>query len=85
MIRIRKVPLKMLNVYEYELGYTPSNLKKIRAKYSLTQQDVADITESKWRSVARWEADIASENRSDMPHKKWVALLEYCKTACTDK
>nr|DAK44109.1 MAG TPA: Transcriptional regulator [Caudoviricetes sp.] len=29
-----------------ELGYTPNNLKALRREYGLTQQQVADITES---------------------------------------
>ena len=40
-----------------ELGYTPNNLRAIRAKYGLTQKQVAEITgTSKLFTVGRWEA-----------------------------
>ena len=42
-----------------ELGYTPNNLRSIRAKYGLTQKQVAEITGLKtWHPVNRWEAPI---------------------------
>ncbi len=66
--------MKMNN--DWELGYTPNNLKKIRKMYGLTQQDVASLTEtSTWRSVARWE----KEEGDKMAYPKWIKLLEALK------
>lgn len=66
---------------EIEFGYTPNNLKSLRARYGLTQAQVASITGvMSWRSVARWEADVADENYSSMPHQKWVSLLNVLKS-----
>lgn len=65
-----------------ELGYTPVNLKAIRAKYGLTQKQVASITGSKTvYIVQRWEADVSAKGHSDMPHTKWLRLLEHIKQA----
>lgn len=61
-----------------ELGYTPSNLRILREQHGLSQQQVADITSTKtWHSVSRWEAPIDSAYHADMPHRKWVLLLEH--------
>lgn len=38
-----------------EFGYTPANLKGLRQKYGLTQQQVADITKSALPTAQRWE------------------------------
>lgn len=56
-----------------ELGYTPNNLKAIRAKHGLTYQQVADATgTASWRTAAKWE-----RNEADMPYKKWQMLLHF--------
>ncbi|MFC2416876.1 MAG: helix-turn-helix domain-containing protein [Eikenella corrodens] len=61
-----------------ELGYTPNNLRAIRAKYGLTQKQVAEITgTSKLFTVGRWEAAVGAPNHADMPHTKWLRLLGY--------
>lgn len=65
-----------------ELGYTPNNLRAIRAKYSLTQKQVAEITGLKtWHPVNRWEAPVGATYHADMPHTKWLRLLEHIKQA----
>lgn len=61
-----------------ELGYTPNNLRALRKKYNLTQQQVANIFNSKnWQIVTRWETSVGKPNHSNMPHDKWVKLIEY--------
>lgn len=62
-----------------ELGYTPANLKALRQKYGLTQQRVADITESKLKTAQKWEASPSMSSYANMPHTKWLKLLEYLK------
>ena len=62
-----------------ELGYTPANLKALRQKYGLTQQNVADITESKLKTAQKWEASPSMSSYVNMPHTKWLRLLEYLK------
>ncbi|WP_308021507.1 helix-turn-helix domain-containing protein [Neisseria mucosa] len=60
-----------------ELGYTPANLKALRQKYGLTQQRVADITGVALATAQRWEASPNQKSYANMPHTKWVILLDY--------
>lgn len=59
-----------------ELGYTPANLKALRQKYGLTQQQVADITGVALATAQRWEANPNQRSYSNMPHTKWLELLQ---------
>lgn len=61
----------------FELGYTPNNLKALRQKHGLTQQAVADITETSLTTAQRWEASPNQSSFANMPHTKWLKLLEY--------
>lgn len=61
----------------FELGYTPNNLKALRQKHGLTQQAVADITETSLTTAQRWEASPALSSYANMPHTKWLRLLQY--------
>lgn len=63
-----------------ELGYTPNNLKSIREKHGLTQQRVADITGVALATAQRWEASPKQKSYANMPHQKWLKLLEYVKS-----
>ena len=67
---------------DFELGYTPKNLRTIRKKYSLTQQQVADITHTaNYRTVVKWETDLdSSAQRADMSYAKWKMLLDFTKS-----
>ena len=60
-----------------ELGYTPNNLKALRQRYNLTQQAVADITASKLKTAQKWEANPSMSSFANMPHTKWLKLLEH--------
>ena len=60
-----------------EFGYTPNNLRAVRAKYGLTQKQVAEIVGLKtWHPVKRWEAPIEASYHADMPYTKWLKLLD---------
>lgn len=60
-----------------ELGYTPANLKALRQQHGLTQQNVADITGAKLKTAQKWEASPSMSSYANMPHTKWLKLLEY--------
>jgi len=64
---------------QFELGYTPNNLKALRQEYGLTQQQVADITGSTIKTAQKWEASPSMSGFANMPHTKWLKLLEYVK------
>lgn len=63
----------------FELGYTPENLKALRQEYGLTQQNVADITQSTLKTAQKWEASPSMSSYANMSHTKWLKLLEYLK------
>lgn len=63
----------------FELGYTPNNLKALRQEYGLTQQQVADITGSTLKTAQKWETSPSMSSYANMPHTKWLKLLEYVK------
>lgn len=60
-----------------ELGYTPANLKVLRQQHGLTQQNVADITGSTLKTAQKWETSPSMSSFANMPHTKWLKLLEY--------
>ena len=64
-------------IEQMELGYTPNNLKALRQQHGLTQQNVADITGSTLKNAQKWEANPDLKSYANMPHKKWLKLLEY--------
>ena len=66
-------------IENFELGYTPANLKALRQEYGLTQQNVADITQSTLKTAQKWEASPSMSSYANMPHPKWLKLLEYLK------
>lgn len=63
-----------------ELGYTPNNLKALRREYGLTQQQVADITESTLKTAQKWETSPNLKSYANTPHTKWLKLLEYVES-----
>lgn len=64
-------------INQFELGYTPANLKALRRRYGLTQQNVADITGATLKTAQKWEASPSMSSFANMPHTKWLKLLEY--------
>lgn len=64
-------------IKNFELGYTPANLKALRQRHGLTQQNVADITASTLKTAQKWETSPSMSSYANMPHTKWLKLLEY--------
>lgn len=64
-----------------EFGYTPANLKALRRRYGLTQQQVADITTSTLKTAQKWETSPNLKSYANMPHTKWLKLLEYLESS----
>lgn len=62
-----------------ELGYTPNNLKALRQQHGLKQQNVADITGSTLKTAQKLETSPSMSSFANMPHTKWLKLLEYLK------
>ena len=64
---------------EWEIGYTPSNLRTLLKNAELTQSDAAFLLGVNMRTVRKWCAPLDSDH-ADMPHHRWLQLL-----AATDK
>ena len=58
-----------------EFGYTPKNLKRLRKKYGITQQRVAELLNTNISTARRWETPINKVSHATMPYVKWVELL----------
>lgn len=67
-------------IESFELGYTPNNLKALRREHGLTQQQVADITASTLKTAQKWETSPNLKSYANMPHTKWLKLLEYVES-----
>ena len=48
--------------------------------YRLTQQATADLLEVNISALQRWETDVGQKSHRDMPHTKWLTLLEHLKS-----
>ena len=66
-------------IEQMELGYTPANLKALRQQHGLTQQQVADITESTLKTAQKWETSPSMSSFANMPHTNWLKLLGYLR------
>lgn len=59
----------MLN---FEVGYTPTNLRLAIEKLGVTQLKAAEMCGVKERTLRQWlNEDLENRNHADMPHKKW--------------
>lgn len=63
-----------------ELGYTPANLRAIMKQYHLRDWQANNITQIKGKNnLGRYRRDVDEQDHDDMPHQKWLLLLEYVK------
>lgn len=70
---------------DYELGYTPSNLKKLMQENGLTNIQVADIIGKSVKAVERFRSDVNKANHATMEHKNWIALNNFINSSKTGR
>ena len=58
-----------------EFGYTPENLKRLRQKYGITQQRMAELLDTNISTARRWETSIDRTSHATMPYVKWVEFI----------
>ena len=63
-------------MYEYEIGYTPANLRILLEKHCLTQQQIAAAMGVADVTVRRWLMPVTANNHRPMSHLQWLALLD---------
>lgn len=69
----------MLN---YEVGYTPTNLRLAIEKLCITQAKAAELCGVKERTFRQWlNEDLESKSHADMPHRKWKTFYALLATA----
>ena len=64
----------MLN---FEVGYTPTNLRLAIARLGMTQAELARLLGVATRTLRQWlNEDLESVSHRDMPLKQWRRVLE---------
>ena len=67
---------------DFEVGYTPTNLRLAIARLGWTQKQMADFLGVALRSFAQWLVeDLESVGHRDMPLKQWRKVLALLATA----
>jgi len=64
----------------FEVGYTPTNLRIALARLGITQAALATLLGVAERTLRQWlNEDLESRNHADMPLKQWRKVLELLK------
>jgi len=67
----------MRNFNNFEVGYTPTNLRLALTKLGMTQAALARLLGVAERTLRQWlNEDLESRNHADMPLKQWRKVLE---------
>ncbi len=62
---------------DFEVGYTPTNLRLALTKLGITQAALARLLGVAERTLRQWlNEDLESRNHADMPLKQWRKVLE---------
>ena len=61
----------------FEVGYTPTNLRLALTKLGMTQAALARLLGVAERTLRQWlNEDLECRNHADMPLKQWRRVLE---------
>lgn len=64
------------SMINFEVGYTPTNLRLAIEKLGVTQLKAAEMCGVKERTLRQWLVkDLDAVGHRDMPLKKWLVLL----------
>lgn len=67
----------MKSFNNFEVGYTPTNLRLALTKLGITQAALARFLGVAERTLRQWlNEDLESRNHADMPLKQWRKVLE---------
>jgi len=67
----------MKSFNNFEVGYTPTNLRLALTKLGMTQAALARFLGVAERTLRQWlNEDLESRNHADMPLKQWRKVLE---------
>jgi len=65
----------------FEVGYTPTNLRLAIEKLGVTQAALARILGVTPQAVRYWLMPVGTKSRRDMSHEKWLEVLALLATA----
>jgi len=72
----------MKSFNNFEVGYTPTNLRLALTKLGMTQAALARLLGVAERTLRQWlNEDLESRNHADMPLKQWRKVLALLATA----
>lgn len=64
----------------YEVGYTPTNLRIAITKLGMTQAALAAALGVTDKTVRNWLMPVGTKSRRDMPHEKWLEVMALLAT-----
>ena len=65
----------------FEMGYTPTNLRLVIEKLGLTQAALARLLGVTPQAVRGWLMPAGTKSRRDMSHEKWLEVMTLLATA----
>ena len=60
----------------FELGYTPTNLRLAIEKLGVTQAELSRLLGVAPQSVRNWLMPVGTKSRRNMDHEIWLKVLE---------
>jgi predicted transcriptional regulator len=66
---------------DFEVGYTPTNLRLAIEKLGVTQAALARLLGVTPQAVRYWLMQVGTKSRRDMSHEKWLEVLALLATA----
>ena len=61
---------------DFEVGYTPTNLRLALTKLGMTQAALARLLGVTPQSVRNWLMPVGMKSRRNMDHEMWLKVLE---------
>jgi len=65
----------------FEVGYTPTNLRLAIEKLGVTQAALATTLNVSPQAVRYWIMPVGAKSRRDMSHEKWLEVMALLATA----
>ena len=65
----------------FEVGYTPTNLRLVIEKLGVTQAALATTLNVSPQAVRNWLMPVGTKSPRDMSHEKWLEVMALLTTA----
>jgi predicted transcriptional regulator len=73
--------MQILMCIDFEVGYTPTNLRFAIAALGMTQAVFAKMLGVSEKAVRNWLMPVGTKSRRDMSHEKWLEVMTLLATA----